>query len=102
MRAPPQFIQFSVDHLLLATMFSKELAALAGLICFTTAYPIDPPTPAAPNTAGDCSAWEVAFYDSTCEYIANNWLISVDDFTSWVSMHFTRRMYKCGNRHHVP
>lgn len=62
-----------------------HLAALAGLIGYAHAYLTDPPTTAAPDTAQDCSNWDIPSSGSTCESIADNWLITVDEFKAYVS-----------------
>ena len=58
--------------------------ALAALPLFSAAYIVEPDTPAAPDTIEDCTYWRVATETDTCASIADEWLLTLEQFTTYV------------------
>lgn len=58
--------------------------ALTVLPLLSTAYLVEPDTPAAPDTIEDCTYWQVATETDTCESIARDWAITLEQFNTYV------------------
>ena len=67
----------------LATMRSFTFA-LTVLPLLSAAYLVEPDTPAAPDTVEDCTYWQVATETDTCESIAKDWAITLEQFNTYV------------------
>ncbi|KAI8944635.1 hypothetical protein F4801DRAFT_571068 [Xylaria longipes] len=67
--------------------FRYSLAHLFGLhalfLNLVVGYLIDPPTTADPATVSDCSNWVVISNGDTCQTIADDYFITVEDFSDY-------------------
>jgi hypothetical protein len=58
--------------------------ALTVLPLLSAAYLVEPDTSAAPDTIEDCTYWQVATETDTCESIAKDWAITLEQFNTYV------------------
>jgi hypothetical protein len=55
------------------------------LIPITSAYIVDPPTTASPDTIEDCTSWHDVTAEDTCTSIAESWGLTEVQFFAYVS-----------------
>lgn len=79
-RATPKHPLIAITFPLKMKASSHFLVQLALFCMLASAYLVDPPTTANPNTVSDCSWWIVAKSTDTCAAIASASYISVSDF----------------------
>lgn len=57
---------------------------LVALPCLVAAYPVEPPSTAAPDTIADCTFWQVATESDTCTSIAEYWGLTEAQIVAYV------------------